>query len=567
MTDIIGLDSLGSDTTKDNKPWERSLGEFLALAVQNSPDQIFVEITGQRITYRKFQEIVLQAAGMFQSLGVGQGDRVCLFLTNCPEFLYCWFGLSLIGAITVPINTAYKRDETAYILNNAEAIVLVAHRTLLEVAEEAAQLAPNIQHLLSVDSPVGAGDAGASSPDADNDNEPGDQVSDWADFAELMSHAAPIAEIPAISPLDISMLVYTSGTTGNPKGVQVTHQMYVAAGQGFVHWTQASPDDRFFTCLPYFHANAQYYSTMGAMAAGATLVVADRFSASRFWDQVREAGATVVNFIGMMMPVLAKQDESPTDRDNPARLFYGSPAFSPEFLSAFQERFGINIIVGFGMTETCFGTIERLGQERRPKSSGLPREYPHPAFTNEIRIVDENGRPVSADTPGEITLRNPVTMLGYWRNEEQTSLALRDGWLFTGDLGWLDHDGFLYFVDRKKDVIRRRGENISSQEVEDVIKRHPSVLDCAVLAVPSELGEDEVKAYISPRPGGLIKPEEIVLWCAEHLAYFKVPRYIEVREEFPRTPSLRVRKDILRQEREDLIEGCFDREAAGIRLR
>jgi crotonobetaine/carnitine-CoA ligase len=303
------------------------------------------------------------------------------------------------------------------------------------------------------------------------------------------------------------------------------------------------------------------------MASRATLVVADRFSASRFWDQVREARATVVNFIGMMMPVLAKQAESDRDRENPVRLFYGSPAFPPEFLSAFQERFDVNIIVGFGMTETCFGTIERLGEERRPKSCGQPREYPHPSFANEVRIVDDGGNPLPAGTPGEITVRNPVTMSGYWRDQEQTRLALRDGWLFTGDLGWLDRDGFLYFVDRKKDVIRRRGENISSQEVEDVIKRHPSVLDCAVLAVPSELGEDEVKAYITPRLGGGINPKEIVLWCAGHLAYFKVPRYIEVRDEFPRTPSLRVRKDILRQEREDLVAGCFDREAAGVRLR
>jgi crotonobetaine/carnitine-CoA ligase len=376
-----------------------------------------------------------------------------------------------------------------------------------------------------------------------------------------------LEEMPAVSPRDISMLVYTSGTTGNPKGVQVTHQMYVAAGQGFAHWTRATSTDRFFTCLPYFHANAQYYSTMGAMASRATLVVADRFSASRFWDQVREARATVVNFIGMMMPVLAKQAESDRDRENPVRLFYGSPAFPPEFLSAFQERFDVNIIVGFGMTETCFGTIERLGEERRPKSCGQPREYPHPSFANEVRIVDDGGNPLPAGTPGEITVRNPVTMSGYWRDQEQTRLALREGWLFTGDLGWLDLDGFLYFVDRKKDVIRRRGENISSQEVEDVIKRHPSVLDCAVLAVPSDLGEDEVKAYVTPRLGGGISPEEIVLWCAEHLAYFKVPRYIEVRDEFPRTPSLRVRKDILRQEREDLVAGCFDREAAGIRLR
>jgi crotonobetaine/carnitine-CoA ligase len=558
MTDIIGLDS-----TAGKNPWERTLGEFLDLAAGAGPDQVFVQISGQRITYRQIQERAARAAGMFQKLGIRHGDRVCLFLTNCPEFLYCWFGLSLIGAITVPINTAYQRDETAYILNHAEGVVLVAHRSLIAVADAAVKLAPGVQHRLLVPglSVPGIGDA------PEDAGEPGIEVQDWAEFGETMARAGPIGETPSVSPFDISMLVYTSGTTGNPKGVQVTHQMYVAAGQGFAHWTRSTAADRFFTCLPYFHANAQYYSTMGAMASGATLVVSDRFSASRFWDQVREARATVVNFIGMMMPVLAKQAESPTDRDNPVRLFYGSPAFSPEFLRAFQERFGVDIIVGFGMTETCFGTIERLGLERRPRSSGLPRDYPHPAFTNEVRIVDDRGDPVPSGTPGEITVRNPVTMPGYWRNEEETRRALRHGWLFTGDLGWRDDDGFLYFVDRKKDVIRRRGENISSQEVEDVIKRHPSVLECAVLAVPSELGEDEVKAYVMPRPGDSIQPEAIVRWCAQYLAYFKVPRYIEVRREFPRTPSLRVRKDILRQEREDLIEGCFDREAAGIRLR
>jgi acyl-CoA synthetase (AMP-forming)/AMP-acid ligase II len=181
--------------------------------------------------------------------------------------------------------------------------------------------------------------------------------------------------------------------------------------------------------------------------------------------------------------------------------------------------------------------------------------------------VNDAGDPVGTNVTGEITIKNPALMPGYWCNEEQTQQALRDGWLFTGDLGWLDEDGFLYFVDRKKDVIRRRGENISSQEVENVIKRHPNVLDCAIIAVPSELGEDEVKAYVMPRPGSEVKPEEVVLWCAQHLAYFKVPRYVELRDELPRTPSLRVRKDLLRQERADLTHGCFDREKAGIRLR
>ena len=524
------------------------MGRFLEEIVSASPDKVFVEIGGGEYTYREFHEGVLKTASLFQTLGVAKGDRVGLFMPNCVEYLYCWFGLSAIGAISVPINTAYKRDETAYILSNAEAVALVTDPALADVAGVAADLAPSIRHRL------------LRGPDA--------ATAGWTGFTEAFSAAPPLESLPEVAPRDLSMLVYTSGTTGNPKGVQVTHQMYVAAGQGFAHWTQATPDDRFFTCLPFYHANIQYYSTMGALAAGGTLVVVDRFSASRFWDQVREAKATVVNFIGMMMPVLAKNAESPNDRDNTVRLFYGSPSFSPEFLGEFQERFGTDIIVGFGMTETCYGTIEGIGADRRAGSSGRPRQHPDSTFENQVRIADaETGQHVGLDTVGEITIKNPAIMPGYWRNDEQNRETLREGWLYTGDLGWVDEDGFLYFVDRKKDIIRRRGENISSQEVENVIKRNPNVLDCAVLAVPSELGEDEVKAYVTPRDGASVDPEDIIYWCAEHLAYFKVPRYLEIRDELPRTPSLRVRKDVLRQEREDLIAGCFDREAAGIRLR
>ena len=534
-----------SDTTK---AWEQSLGQFLEQVVARDPNKTFIEIGGLSRTYQEFYDGVLKSAAMFAGLGIEKGDRVCLFLPNCIEYVYSWFGLSLIGGISVPVNTAYKRDEMAYILNNAEVKGLVTDPSLAEVAGAAADLAPSVQVKLLRGSEA--------------------VLEGWTDYGEAHNAAVPLASLPEISPHDISMLVYTSGTTGNPKGVQVTHLMYVAAGQGFAHWTKATSDDRFFTCLPYYHANIQYYSTMGALAAGATLVVVDRFSASRFWGQVREAKATVVNFIGMMMPVLSKNEPSPEDKDNTVRLFYGSPSFPPEFLADFQERFDTNIIVGFGMTETCFGTIENIGEARRAGSSGSPRQHPQEGFVNQVRIADQvTGEPIGIDTVGEITIHNPAIMPGYWRNDEQNKETLRDGWLFTGDLGWVDSDGFLYFVDRKKDIIRRRGENISSQEVENVIKRHPKVLDCAVLAVPSELGEDEVKAYVTPRKGATPDPEELVYWCAENLAYFKVPRYWEVRDELPRTPSLRVRKDVLRQEREDLIEGCFDREAAGIELR
>ena len=534
--------------TATSMPWDTTIGQVLDRITDGDPDKTFVEIGGASYSYADVRDGVLRTAAMFREMGVQHGDRVGLFMPNAIEYLYCWFGLSELGAISVPINTAYRRDETAYILNNAEAVALVTDPSLADVAGAAADLAPSIRHrILRGEESVGDG---------------------WTSFREAFDRAAPLADRPEVSPNDVSMLVYTSGTTGNPKGVMVTHRMYAAAGQGFRHWTQATPDDRFFTCLPFYHANIQYYSTMGALASGATLVIVDRFSASRFWAQVREAQATVVNFIGMMMPVLAKNEVQPDDADNTVRLFYGSPSFSPEFLSEFQERFATDIIVGFGMTETCYGTIEAIREDRRSGSSGRGRQHPDPRFENTIRIADaETGVHVGPNTVGEITIKNPAVMPGYWRNDEQNRETLRDGWLYTGDLGWLDDDGFLYFVDRKKDIIRRRGENISSQEVENVIKANPNVLDAAVVAVPSDLGEDEVKAYVTPREGATVDPEQVVYWCAEHLAYFKVPRYWEVRDELPRTPSLRVRKDVLRQEREDLIEGCFDTEAAGIRLR
>ena len=534
-------------------PWESTIGRALEGVAVADPDKTFVEIGGAAYSYGDFRDGVLRTAAMFRELGVGRGDRVCLLMPNCIEYLYCWFGLSELGAISVPINTAYRRDETAYILNDAGAVALVADSSLADVAGAAADLAPGIRHRI------------VRGPEPDDNDAP---AAGWTSFSAAFAAASPLAAAPEVTPDDVSMLVYTSGTTGNPKGVMVTHRMYVAAGQGFAHWTQATPGDRFFTCLPFYHANIQYYSTMGALAAGATLVIVDRFSASRFWGQVREARATVVNFIGMMMPVLAKNPPLPDDADNTVRLFYGSPSFSPEFLAEFQARFATDIIVGFGMTETCYGTIEGIGEPRRAGSSGRPRQHPDPRFGNTVRIADaETGLPVGTNVVGEITIKNPAVMPGYWRNDEQNRETLRDGWLYTGDLGRLDDDGFLYFVDRKKDIIRRRGENISSQEVENVIKSNPSVLDCAVLAVPSELGEDEVKAYVTPRPGAEVDPEEVARWCAENLAYFKVPRYWEVRPELPRTPSLRVRKDVLRQERDDLIAGCYDREAAGRRLR
>lgn len=525
-------------SSSEQKSWEISLGDFLEDAVLARPDATFLEILGHTYSYKSFYKNVMRTAGLYRSLGVKQGDRVCLVLPNCPEVLFSWFGLSVIGAIVVPINTAYKRDELAYIFNNSSAVALVSHTKFSEAAGAAADMVPSIMKRIC----VGGG------PD------------NWIDFQQGCKESEKLETRPEISPSTVSALVYTSGTTGSPKGVIITHAMYVAAGQGFAHWTQSTSEDRFFTCLPYFHANTHYYSTMGALAARGSLIVVERFSASRFWQQVRDAQATVVNFIGMMITVLTKPPLSEDDSNNTVRLFYGTPAFSPDVLDGFADRFGATLIIGFGMTETCFGTVERLGDERRAFSSGMPRQHPDPGFTNEIRCVDENGEDVELGTPGELLIRNPALTPGYWGNEKGTAEALRDGWLYTGDMVSLDADDHVYYIDRKKDVIRRRGENISSQEVEIVLKRHPKILDCAVIAVPSDLGEDDVKAYVILVQDKVLEPMEIIKWCSDNLAEFKVPRYIEMRDTFPRTPSLRVQKGELKKQSSDLTKDCFDRE-------
>lgn len=529
-------------------PWEQTLPSFLDINIQNNPNKIFLEINEQQISYSSFGISSKKSAEHFLEIGISKGDRVCLFLDNCPEFLFAWFGLARIGAIGVPINTSYKEHEFTFIVNNCAAKAVIYSESFGSVIDQSRHKTPSVQHFLSV-----------------HGNKDSKTLSDRFDpESRELQNTQFCSEV---TPNTISTLVYTSGTTGDPKGVQITHKMYVAAGQGFAYWTESTNEDRFFTCLPFFHANAQYYSTMGAIASGATLIVEQRFSASKFWEQVRDSKATVVNFIGMMMSILAKNEPTTRDTDNSVRLFYGSPAFSPEFLSDFQKRFDTDIIVGFGMTETCYGTIEVIGEKRRANSSGKPRIHPDRRFENLIRILDEQGKPVPNGTPGEISLYNPAIMPGYWNNPEQSKISLHDGWLHTGDLGWVDEDDFLYFVDRKKDIIRRRGENISSKEVEDVIKQHLTVLECAIIAVPAEFAEDEVKAYLIPKPGSNIDPKEIILWCASQLAYFKVPRYIEIRSELPQTPSLRIRKDILRNEKPNLVEDCFDREAAGINIR
>jgi len=373
---------------------------------------------------------------------------------------------------------------------------------------------------------------------------------DCISFSELCQGAAPdLSEIP-VADDDIASIIYTSGTTGLPKGVIHPHRSYVLAGEAFLKRALVGPQDRMLICLPLFHINAQFYSTMGCLMAEASLILLDRFSASRFWEQTRCYKATQFNLIGVIGKILYNQPETERDADNPVRVA-NSGGMSKDIIEEFEKRFGLMVIEGYGLTECPLVCQNPFDGIRKPGSMGLPAKHPDPKvkFT-EMKVVDEDDQELPAGKIGELIVRSPVMMKGYFKDEEKTAQTMRNGWLHTGDYAYMDEDGYFYFVERKKDIIRRRGEMVSPTEVEGVINQHPKVEMSAVIPVPAELGEDDIRAYVVVKGGEELTSEEIINWCRERLAYFKVPEYIEFREELPKTQSEKIAKHLLKQERQ-----------------
>ena len=524
-----------------------NIRELIETTARKNAKKIFLYFADLEVSYEEFDRNVNRAANVFLELGIKKGDRVCFFLPNSPEFIYGWLGLAKIGAVLVPINTNYRTEEAKYIVNHSEANTILVHSSLNDVVEKIRPETPLLKNYLYLGEDI--------------------HNRDYIDFTKALDGSTTALMTVDISEEDICEIMYTSGTTGPSKGVIMTHKYCILAGYGYRYAMAVTPDDRLFTCLPFFHANAQAYSTMGALTSEASLIVVKKFSASRFWDQIRQYRATLFNYIGAMLTILSKQPESDRERDHHVRAAYGTPAFDREFQDYMENRYGITLVSGYGLTECAFGLIQPLHGLRKAKSLGLPKQIPDAGFVNAVKIVNENEEAVPPGTVGEIVIRNPAVMKGYFKEPELTQKAIRDGWLYTGDQGWMDGDGYFFFSDRKKDVIRRRGENVSSIEVESVINAHEKVLESAVIGVPSELHDDDIKAFVMLKPNQTLEPLELVKWCKDRLAYFKIPRYIEFRTEFPKTPTHRVEKYKLKAEQKDPARDCFDLEKTDFKLR
>lgn len=522
----------------------RTLPHLLRTRAEAMADAPFVRFASGE--FRTFADMELRANAVahgLRGLGVERGDRVLFVLPNSMEFIEIWFATAKLGAIEVPVNPELKGRLLAHVLSNADATVVVCHADRLEaLAEVLADASPECRGIVVVGGSADAArDAGLEPP--------------AVAFTDLAVESAGTTIDVPVHYTDPAAILYTSGTTGMAKGVVTSYnQWYVFADQ-LVTNMGTTGDDRYYTPLPLFHTDAQVFGVFFALMYGARVTVDERFSASRYWQSVRSAEATATNMLGAMAYILWKQPPQPDDADNPLRVCNSIPM--PRFKDAFEERFGLKMTTGFGQTETSFVTLDST-EESRPGSCGRPTPY------FDVQVVDEHDNPVPTGQVGEIVARplEPwIITAGYFRMPEVTVESYRNLWWHSGDAGHFDEDGWLYFDGRIKEVIRRRGENISALEVESIVDEHPAVLESAAVAVPSELSEDEILIVVSLVPGGKAEPRELLDFFVDRMPRYMVPRYIRITDQrLPRTPTEKVSKEQLGA---DPLENAWDREAHG----
>ncbi len=513
-------------------------GPLIERWAARQPDKVYAVFPdGSSWTYGELQAQVRRTAIGLQALGVRQGDHVVSWLPNGPDALRVWYALNMLGAVYVPINIAYRGGLLAHVVENSDASLIVAHVDLIERLESIDRA--RLRRLVCL--------GGPPKPCADL------EIHGAEALAPEGGALAPL-ERP-VMPWDTQSIIYTSGTTGPSKGVLSSYLHLYTTGAVLPGLTG---EDRYMVNLPLFHVGG----TMPAhimLALGGSISMVESFNTNTFWDTVRRTQTTFVVLLGVMAQFLAKLPPQPDDRDNPMRTVVLVPFDFDQ--RDFAARFDLRTVTLFNMSEISCPIISELDPAVL-HSAGRPR----PGVA--CRVVDGNDCELPPGEVGELIVRTdcPWAMNhGYYKDPEATARAWRNGWFHTGDGFRMDAAGNFYFVDRMKDAIRRRGENISSYEVEAEVLAHPDVNECAAIAVRSDVSEDEVMVVVAPVPGRTVDPVALLEFLVPRMAHFMVPRYVRLVDELPKTPTQKVRKTVLRDA--GLTSDTWDRDAAGIRVR
>ena len=517
----------------------RTVDDLLRSRSAQNPDKTFLRFTDRELSYAEVNDAAQAVATRLDRIGLGAAEPIAVLLPNCAEFVVLWFAANKLGAVAAPVNVAMRGPALSHMLNLTQAKILVIDARYLDAIDAISTDLNHVQYLIV------RGDVALAEAILPNSTVLslaslfGETIAPTATATATLRPGAPVKAVP-VAAADPSIMLCTSGTTGRSKACVLSHHYVIRQAELLIENYELRPDDVLYCPFPLFHLDAAVLTVMPALVLGATAAIGERFSVSGFWAEVHAFEATIFDFMGATLTLLHQADPRPDDADNQVRLAWGVPV--PAFAAEFESRFGLRLVELYGSTDAGVPVYQPLSQPRRPGSCGRP------ISAYDVRLFDRFDLEVPTGSVGEIVIRPREPDLlasGYYGQPAETNEARRNLWFHTGDLARFDEDGYLYFVGRGTDSIRRRGENISAFEVEEVINSHPDVLETAAFGVPSDLTEEEVMVAVVPRQGRIVRPADLVEFCADRMARYMVPRYIDIVTQLPRTPTEKIEKYLL----------------------
>jgi long-chain acyl-CoA synthetase len=501
---------------------------LLTESARTTPDHTALILDSLKLTYSQLNALTNQFANGLDRLGIKRGDHVALMMPNLPQFLIAYYGIAKLGAVVVPMNVLFKGGEVEYILNDSEALALVAWEGFMEEAARGYRLAPLCRYLIIAQAP--------------GSNNPLPQVEGVIKFDEVYKTASPIFELTPTQADDTAVIMYTSGTTGKPKGAELTNFNCFFSATASRKLVPVSPNDVCLGALPFFHIYGQssVMNTMLERAGAVTLI--PRFEPGKVLEVIERDRVTIITGVPtMFFALLHYPDRKKYDTSSLRFAVSGGSSMPVEVLHAFEKEFNIPVLEGYGLSENCANaTFNLVEKERKAGSVGLAD------WCVEVKVFDKEDREVPQGERGEIVLRGPNVMKGYYNRPEATAEAMRNDWFHTGDIGYKDEDGYIYIVDRIKDLIIRGGYNVYPREVEEVMYQHPAAREAAIIGVPDPKFGEEIKAYVSLKSGYEATPAELIQYIQERVANYKYPRELEIMADLPKNATGKILKTTLR---------------------